>query len=392
MTAPPIPVQAGTAASGAGGALGAMVQLANFVYTIIKDHGHELKMTSTVADKGLSTVPEGIPVTITERWEHGSAWYTHTRAWHGAVHSLYAHDKDLAGGAARPGKDLSSVYLCIVFPFKVTYAVAQPDVDALNEQIAKMELEIKQAKLKAKEELIAKLKEQREKLAKDDALPEAPKKPKRPTRVDDPPVPMNYRTPEQRAQEASRRRRNATVEERQFEEAVAKNDSDYQKALTKYNKDMEKYREDREDYRLELASMAQARKAIRELAPAGDEHIKAQVALLKRKQDFRDRVDQQKNVKYMTDVRIQAEDGFNGLKSTAWQNVKVEAKMELSGNEPIEGQGTSVTVSLNWAERVIGYGKTWTGTITLYPGQEKVDGQGKFVERFKRYAKLNKTA
>ena len=371
---------AAPAASAAGMALNAAVALGNFVYTIVKDHGHETKFTPAAAGAGLSTIPDGMPVRIVGRYEHGSAWYTHTRAWHSAIHSLYSHDKDPKAGQVKNPKDLKSTYLCMVFPFKVTYAVAVPDGKALNAEIAKLELDIAQERLKIKREVAAQLKELRK--AKDKELPAEPERPEEP---------KGYRTPDERSHARHRKDRHATEAEAEYEEELETYNEDYaeyEEAYAKYKKDYKRYKEEKKDYELEVATLADIKEGIRALVPAVDGHLKGQIALLERKKQFRDDVATLADVKYMTDVRIHAADGFNGLKSKSWQNVKVTATMTLSANVAPEGESPTVTVALDWAEKAIGYGKSWTGTITLAPAQPAVTGEGKFLQRFNRYAVL----
>jgi len=349
----PVPVETfGPASTTAGGgALGALVAAANFVYTIVKDHGHQCAFASKDGGPGVSTVPKDLPVRIESRWEHGGVWYTHTRAWSSTIHSLYPHTE-----TDKP-KKLTSSYLCIVFPFKVTYAIAVPDVLTIDAEIAALEVEIRRTRLEVKQKVRKDLAEH---------LKELPKAPKRPDEPD------GYRTPDARAQEKRSRDRQPSDEEARYERALGK------------------YRTVRDKYRREKADHDEVTRLIESLAEGQADLLVAKTALLDRKRDFRDQVRQNADVKYMTNVHLSGADGWNDLPSKAWQNVKVNASMTLRADEVSPGSSPSVSIDMSWGETAIGYGKSWTGTITLKPEETDVDGSGKFPTRFNQLAKLQK--
>lgn len=355
MTVPPIETVAPTSVSAGGGALGALVGLSNFVYTIIKDHGHQCTFSTKDGGAGITTVPKDLPVRIESRYEHGGVWYTHTRAWASTIHSLYPH------ATTKEPKKLSSTYLCIIFPFKVTYAIAVPDVLALNAEIAGLELEIRKTRLEVKQKLLKDIAE----LDKDlPPLPEVPVKPR------------GYRTPDVRRKEARKSQRTATQQE-----------SDYEKLLVTYNQAKDK--QDKHKVKVEYDELV---RLMKELAAGQTELLQAKKELLDRKRDFRDQVRQHADVKYMTNVHLSGADGWEGLPSKAWQNVKVNANMTLRADDVSPGTSPTVSIDMAWGETAIGYGKSWTGTITLAPAVADVTGSGKFPTRFNQLAKIKKVA
>jgi hypothetical protein len=141
--------QAQTIAGTGSGALGAVLGAANFVYSIIKDHGAKLSVAVETGGDGVSSGTFDDAKFKTEmagEFTASGIWYTHTRAYGGL---LDKHRTDMPHETTHQGGDFGSAYLCTVFPYQLRWnlykVLPKPisDTDAARKRVefAKMESE-----------------------------------------------------------------------------------------------------------------------------------------------------------------------------------------------------------------------------------------------------------
>lgn len=142
--------QAQTVVGTGSGALGAVIGAANFVYSIIKDHGAKFSgkvetggdgvASGTFDDTRFRSEPVG-------EYSASGIWYTHTRAY-GAL--LDRHRTGMSHEKTPSPTEFGSAYLCTVFPYQLRWnlhrVVPKPIGDT---QAAKQELEFVKAEREA---------------------------------------------------------------------------------------------------------------------------------------------------------------------------------------------------------------------------------------------------
>jgi hypothetical protein len=132
--------QGQTIASTVGGILGNLLGAANFVYSIIKDHGAKLTMAVESGGDGISsgTADETkYKAAWVGEFSASGVWYTHTRAF-GSL--LSKHRGELPHEKTGNTDDFSSAYICTVFPYQLRwnlYEVTPKPISKKEEAAAK---------------------------------------------------------------------------------------------------------------------------------------------------------------------------------------------------------------------------------------------------------------
>ncbi|MFG1648098.1 hypothetical protein ACGFMK_48075 [Amycolatopsis sp. NPDC049252] len=116
-------VQAQNIGGTGSGALGAVLGAANFVYSIIKEHGAKLDLAVEIGGEGVTSgIVDDAKFTVESVGEFSATgiWYTHTRAF-GSL--LDKHRGKLPHETTTDAPRFSSAYLCTVFPYQVRWSL-----------------------------------------------------------------------------------------------------------------------------------------------------------------------------------------------------------------------------------------------------------------------------
>jgi hypothetical protein len=135
--------QGQTIATTGSGALGALLGAANFVYSIIKDHGAKLAVAVETGGDGVSSGAfddAKFKAEIAGEYSASGIWYTHNRTF-GSL--LDKHKGTLPHEKAKQTKDFGSVYLCTVFPYQLRWNLYKVLPKPLSDtDVAKKRLEL----------------------------------------------------------------------------------------------------------------------------------------------------------------------------------------------------------------------------------------------------------
>lgn len=389
------------------GALGALLGLATFTYNIIKEHGSEITFSSTDAGPGVSNVPAdlNLPLKKVRQIDHYGVWYTHIRAWSSTIHSLYSHE------AETEPKKFSSSYLCTVFPYKVTYAIAIVDVLKFAVVVAEARQGVVGLRKAMKQRAAALLAEQ-SKLVKEASTPTEMSRQQKAALA----LALKLQENLKYASPTNKERIRNLVRElykdtpdapaavqlandisTSFE--VNHNDTydkvdlcDTAKSIVAEVLDIPQTKTPAQIIegiaRPETTKLAKATKAIlREAASAELQTYKAKEAIVLEQEallaDLRQTPEKRK---YMTGFQLVQDQGA-GPKSKVWQNVKIKASFTVSAM-PTPEDAPGIQVTMDWKEAVIGYSHQWTGTMRFYPGNAAVGGEGRPAKRFNQFSKV----
>lgn len=134
-------IQAQTIASTGSGALGAVIGAANFVYSIIKDHGAKLAVAVESGGEGVSSgafEEAKFKAEIAGEFSVSGIWYTHTRAFGSLLDRTRGN---LPHEKTAKSAEFGSAYLCTVFPYQLRWNLykVQPkpisDTDAAKKRL-----------------------------------------------------------------------------------------------------------------------------------------------------------------------------------------------------------------------------------------------------------------
>ncbi|QKV73718.1 hypothetical protein [Amycolatopsis sp. Hca4] len=333
--------QAQTIAGTGGGILGAVLGAANFVYSIVKDHGAKLTMAVESGGDGISsgTADEAkFKADWVGEFSASGVWYTHTRAFGSLLNS---HRGKLPHEKTKDTGDFSSAYICTVFPYQLRwnlYAVTPKPISKKDEAAVKQGFASRTAD--AYDKFYERVKE----LKLDDLTVQEPgSKGKKLT--------VKYRT---------------------------KNSGE---SFTEYLKFLRKFQENE----------PRIKGAIGELE-ATVETIKAEAAdydaqLLKATQSAGE------TFYVMRNIALSPLSDLNGVKQHYWQHLSINSKFTIT---PRKEKPYGFTVGLVWGETALGYG--YPGQVGSYeitqdgPAETDVElkPNGKLGRRFGQFLVVNK--
>lgn len=331
--------QAQTVGGTASGTLGAAIAAANFVYSIIKDHGAKLDVTVETGGEGVAS---GTFDDTRFKSKHAGeftasgVWYTHTRAY-GSL--LDRNRGDLKHDKTKTAAEFGSVYLCTVFPYQLRWNL----YEVAPKPISDLEVARKAAEL-AKSENAAHqtFNEQTEDLGLADGA-------------------LKVRDPVKKDKWVSFRRK---LSQETFD--------DYLEFLDKFKDNEPALRTAVAELKASLGAIAADRKA-HETAVADS-----------RKGDV---------FYVLRNVTIQVLTDHQGIRQRFWQHVSVKSKFTIT---PRPEKPYGFRVALTWGESALGYG--YPGAAGDFEvtqdgpaaGDVKVLGDSKVGRRFTQFSVVGK--